>query len=106
MVDTAGASDGTTQTAGMLCCIKVVLDHQQGLICFAHTFNGQKFLDSADLSELSRAKRPDLSLRDLRCLLFLSMRADRWDGGMRTDWPMIWDLVAAIRWRVEAGASD
>ena len=80
--------------------------HQQGLICFAHTFNGYTFLDGADPSEQFHANWSELSLSELRCLLFLYVRADRWDGGMSTDWPMMWDLVAAIRGRVEAGALD
>ena len=80
--------------------------HQQGLIRFAHTFNGYTFLDGADPSEQFRANWSDLSLSELRCLLFLYVRADRWDGGMSTDWPMMWDLVAAIRGRVEAGELD
>ena len=80
--------------------------HQQGLIRFAHTFNGYTFLDGADSSELFQANWSDLLLRELRCLLFLYVRADRWDGGMSTDWSMMWDLVAAIRGRVEAGDLD
>lgn len=80
--------------------------HQQGLIRFAHTFNGYTFLDGADPSEQFRANWSNLSLSELRCLLFLYVRADRWDGGMSTDWPLMWDLLVAIRERVEAGALD
>ena len=80
--------------------------HHQGLIRFAHTFNGYTFLDGADPSEQFRANWADLSLSELRCLLFLYVRADRWDGGMSTDWSLMWDLVAAIRARVEAGELD
>ena len=80
--------------------------HQQGLIRFAHTFNGYTFLDGADPSEQFHANWSELSLSELRCLLFLYVRADRWDGGMSTDWSMMWDLVAAIRGRVEAGDLD
>ena len=80
--------------------------NQQALIHFAHTFNGYTFLDGADPSDLFRERWSDLSLSELRCLLFLYVRADRWDGGMSTDWPMMWDLVAAIRGRVEAGVLD
>ena len=80
--------------------------HQLGLIRFAHTFNGYTFLDGADPSEQFRASWADLSLSELRCLLFLYVRADRWDGGMSTDWSLMWDLVAAIRGRVEAGQLD
>lgn len=80
--------------------------NQQGLIHFAHTFNGYTFLDGADPSDLFRERWSDLSLSELRCLLFLYVRADRWEGGMSTDWPMMCDLVAAIRGRVEAGVLD
>ena len=80
--------------------------HQQGLIRFAHTFNGYTFLDGADPSEQFHANWSELSLSELRCLLFLYVRADRWDGGMSTDWSMMWDLVAAIRGRIEAGDLD
>ncbi len=80
--------------------------HQQGLIRFAHTFNGYTFLDGADPAEQFRANWSELSLSELRCLLFLYVRADRWDGGMSTDWPLMWELVAAIRGRVEAGELD
>jgi len=80
--------------------------HQQALIHSAHTFNGYSFLDGADPSELFRANWSDLSLSELRCLLFLYVRADRWGGDMSTDWPLMWDLVAAIRGRVQAGELD
>ena len=80
--------------------------HQQGLIRFAHTFNGYTFLDGADPSEQIHANWSELSLSELRCLLCLYVRADRWDGGMSTDWSMMWDLVATIRGRVEAGDLD
>lgn len=50
-----------------------------------HTFNGYTFLDGADPSEQFRANWADLSLSELRCLLFLYVRADRWDGGMSTE---------------------
>ena len=80
--------------------------HQQGLIRFAYTFNGYTFLDGADPSEQFRANWSDLSLSELRCLLFLYVRADRWSGGMSMDWPLMWDLLATIRGRVEAGQLD
>ena len=86
--------------------IPAAAGHQRGLIRFAHTFNGYTFLDGADPSEQFRANWADLSLSELRCLLFLYVRADRWDGGMSTDWSLMWDLVAAIRARVEAGELD
>ena len=44
--------------------------HQQALIRFAHTFNGYIFLDGADPSEQFRANWSNLSLIELRCLLF------------------------------------
>ena len=86
--------------------IPAVDGNQQGLIRFAHTFNGYTFLDGADPSEQFRADWTDLSLSELRCLLFLYVRADRWRGGMSTDWPLMWDLLATIRGRVEAGELD
>lgn len=86
--------------------IPIADSNQQALIHFAHTFNGYTFLDGEDSSELFRARWSDLSLSELRCLLFLYVRADRWGGGMSTDWPLMWDLLVAIRGRVEAGALD
>ena len=80
--------------------------NQQGLIRFAHTSNGYTFLDDADPSEQFRANWSDLSLSELRCLLFLYVRADRWSGGMSTDWLLMCDLLATIRGRVEAGELD
>ena len=60
----------------------------------------------ADPSEQFRAAWIDLTLSELRCLLFLYVRADRWSGGMSMDWPLMWDLLATIRGRVEAGQLD
>ena len=76
------------------------------MIRFAHTFNGYTFLDGADPSVQFRGDWTDLSLRELRCLLFLYVRADRWRAGMSTDWPLMRDLLATIRGRVEAGELD
>ena len=75
---------------------------RQALIRFAHTFNGYTFLDGADPSERFDADHSALTLSELRCLLFLQIRSDRWSGGLSTDWKLIRELVGAIRVKVQA----
>jgi hypothetical protein len=76
------------------------------LICFAHTFNGYAFLGGEEPSERLSGDWSDLSLSELRCLLFWLVCSDRWSGGLSTDWPSLWSLLDVIRSRVEAGALE
>ncbi|QNI67213.1 hypothetical protein SynBMKMC1_01129 [Synechococcus sp. BMK-MC-1] len=80
--------------------------NRRSLIGFAHTFNGYAFLAGEEPSERLSGDWSDLSLSELRCLLFWQVRSDRWSGGLSTDWPSLWSLLAVIRSRVEAGALE
>ena len=79
---------------------------RQALIRFAHTFNGYMFLDGADPSERFDAGHSALTLSELRCLLFLQIRSDRWSGGLSTDCQLIRELLGAIRGKVEQSLLD
>ena len=86
--------------------IPAAYGNRRSLIGFAHTFNGYAFLGGEEPPERLSGDWSDLSLSELRCLLFWHVRSDRWSGGHATDWASLWNLLDVIRSRVEAGALE
>ena len=79
---------------------------RQALIRIAHTFNGYTFLDGADPSERFDSDHSALMLSELRCLLSIQIRSDRWSGGFSSDWQLIRELLGVIRGKVEQPLLD